>query len=184
MARTMDVEAMTEQLKSVAAAVILGASGLTDELTDVEARSVIDQCLLQAEAAVDALMLSADTAGLSTDEAGELVAEGLAPVRRFMAAINALVGKRHLLTPGQMLEELDALRTLAEGLPLPPEVPVGDGALSLLAHWPTDPGNLGFVLAILHVLEPGPDARLRMLAEHKETGGRDDTRREERGEGS
>lgn len=165
----MDPDVSTEHLRNVAAVMILGASGLTDQLTDKEARSLLDQGMLQAEAAVDALMVSFDPAWLPPDDANEMIAERMTPVRRFMGAINALAGKRHSMTPAQVYEELDALRTVAEELPLPPEAPVSDSALSLLAHWPTEPDNLGFVLAILHVFG----------SEHgTEIGAGDDTRRE------
>jgi hypothetical protein len=168
----MDPDVRTEHLRNLAAVMILGASGLTDELTDTEARSLIDQGLLQADAAVDALLVSFDPAWLPPDDASELIAERMAPVRRFMGAINALVGKRHRMTPAEVYEELDALRAVAEKLPLPPEAPVSDSALSLLAHWPTEPDNLGFVLAILHVFGSGHGTEI-------DAG--DDTRREQDG---
>ena len=167
----------TEQLRNLAAVMILGSSELTDELTDMEARSLIDQCLLQTEAAVDALLVSADPAELSPEDAGEMVAERVAPVRRFMGAVNALVGKRRRSTPDQMLEELNALVAVVEELPLPQGAPVSDGALSLLAHWPAERDNLGFVLALLHVFEPAPTARSRVLEQATESGSGDDARR-------
>ena len=79
----MDVDARTEELRNLAAVMILGASGLTDELTDAEARSLLDRCLVQAEAAVDALTVRFDLAWLPVEEAREMIAERVAPVRRW-----------------------------------------------------------------------------------------------------
>ena len=154
----MDEDIKTEELRNLAAVMILGASELTDELTDVEARTLVDQCLPQADAAVDALLALHDPAELSPGHASEMIAERVAPVRRYMGAVNALVGKRHRLTPKQMLAELEGLQAMAEELPQPPGAPISDGAMSLLAHWPTEGDNLGFVLALLHVFEPAAAA--------------------------
>lgn len=150
----MDAKVSASQLKNLAVVMILGDAGLTDELTDKEAKSLLDMGIRQADAAVDALPVSSDPARLPPDEVDEMIAERIAPVRRFMRRINSLVGKRQDLTPEQMAEELDVLRTASQELPLPPEAPVSDSALSLLAHWPTETDNLGFVLAILHVFGP------------------------------
>ena len=176
---SMDGDVKAEELRNLAAVMILGASELTDELTDTEARTLIDQCLPQADAAVDALIAAHNPADLSPEDASEMIAERVAPVRRFMDAINALVGKRHRLTPDQILAELDALQRVAEELPKPPSAPISDGAISLLAHWPAEGDNLGFVLAILHVFEPGAAAGSQSAAESAETGAGDDRRREE-----
>ena len=176
MVATMSDDMSSDRLRNLAAVMIMGAPGLTDELTDVEARSLIDQCLLQAEAAVDALLVSADVAGLPAADAGEMIAERIAPVRRFMGAVNKLVGKRRSLTPDQMLEELDGLRKLAEELPLPPGTPLSEGALSLLAHWPTERENLGFVLALLHAFGPAPAARPPLTRHHTEAQAGQDAR--------
>jgi hypothetical protein len=154
MAMAMDPKVRTEQLKNLAAVMILGDAGLTDELTDKEAKSLLDMGMQQADAAVDALLASTGPEGLPPDEAEEMIAERMAPVRRFLGAVNALVGKRHGLASQQMIEELEALRAAAQELPLPPEAPVSDSALSLLAHWPTETETLGFVLAVLHVFGP------------------------------
>ena len=154
----MDEDIKTEELRNLAAVMILSASELTDELTDVEARTLVDQCLPQADAAVDALLALHDPAELSPGDASEMIAERVAPVRRYMGAVNALVGKRHRLTPKQMLAELEGLQTMAEELPQPLGAPISDGAMSLLAHWPTEGDNLGFVLALLHVFEPAAAA--------------------------
>jgi hypothetical protein len=154
MAIALDPKMSNEQLRDLAAGVILGDSSLTDELTDQEAKSLLDIGLLQADAAVDALVASFDPAQLRPDDAEEMIAERMAPVRRFLGRINALVGKRRRLTFEQMTAELNGLRVVAEELPLPPEAPVSSSALSLLAHWPAETDNLGFVLAILHVFGP------------------------------
>ena len=151
----MGVDVKTEELRNLAAVMILGDSSLTDELTDKEAKSVLDLGVQQANAAVDALLVSVDGVQLLPVEAREMLVERVAPVRRFVARINALVGKRRDLTPEQMTEELEVLRTTAQELPLWPEAPVSDSALSLLAHWPSEADNLGFVLAILHAFGPG-----------------------------
>jgi len=175
----MDEDVKIEELRNLAAVMILGASELTDELTDAEARSLIDSCVAQADAAVDVLLASHDPAGLSPEDASEMVAERVAPVRRYMGAVNALVGKRRRLTPAQMLAELDALQTAAEELPQPPGSPISDGAISLLAHWPTEGDNLGFVLALLHVFEPGAAAQSQPPVGRSEKDVGDDRRREQ-----
>jgi hypothetical protein len=155
MAMALDPKVRNEQLRKLAGVMILGDSSLTDELTDTEAKGLLDMGLLQADAAVDALLASFEPARLPPDDVEEMIAERMAPVRRFLSRINALVGKRRDLTPEQWTEELDGLRVAAVELPLPPEAPVSDSALSLLAHWPTEGDNLGFVLAILHVFGQG-----------------------------
>lgn len=155
----VDPEVRTKQLKNLAAAMIMGDAGLTDELTDKEAKSLLDMGMQQADAAVDELLVSTDPARQLPDDAEEMIAERMAPVRHFLGRINALVGKRQGLTPQQMTGELEGLRAAAQELPLPPLAPVSDSALSLLAHWPTETDNLGFVLAILHVFGPGQAAR-------------------------
>jgi hypothetical protein len=156
----MDADVRTEELRNLAAVMILGDSSLTDELADKEAKSVLDLGVQQANAAVDALLLSVDAAKLPPDEAREMLAERMAPVRGFMGAINRIVGKRRGLTPEQMTEELETLRAAAQELPLQPEAPVSDSALSLLAHWPAETDNLGFVLAMLHAFGPGQAAEI------------------------
>lgn len=170
----MDGDVKTEQLRNLAAVMILGASEQTDELTDVEARTLIDRCLRQAEAAVDALVLSAEW---PAGDAGVMIAEQIAPIRRFMGAVNALAGGRGRATPAQMLEQLQALRVMAEELPLPPGAPVSDGALSLLAHWPAEPDSLGFVLALLHVFEPEPAGPPQAPEQHAEAETTNDSQR-------
>jgi hypothetical protein len=148
----MDADVRTEELRNLAAVMILGDSSLTDELTDKEAKSLLDLGVQQANAAVDALLSSSV---LPPDNAEEMIAERMAPVRGFLGAINRIVGKRRGLTPEQMIEELESLRAAAQELPLRPEAPVSDSALSLLAHWPVETDNLGFVLAIRHAFGPG-----------------------------
>ena len=170
----MDEDAKTQELQNLAAVMILGASELTDELADAEAKSLIDSCLAQVDAAVDGLIASHDPDELSPEDAGEMIAERVAPVRRYMGAVNTLVGKRRRLTPAQMLAELDALQTVAEELPKPPSAPISAGAMSLLAHWPTEGDNLGFVLALLHVFEPGAAAREEAPAGRSEMDAEDD----------
>ncbi|MFN2169329.1 MAG: hypothetical protein ACK2U9_24105 [Anaerolineae bacterium] len=147
----------TEELRNLAAVMILGDSSLTDELTDKEAKSLLDLGVQQANAAVDALLSSSV---LPPDNAEEMIAERMAPVRGFLGAINRIVGKRRGLTPEQMTEELETLRAAAQELPLQPEAPVSDSALSLLAHWPAETDNLGFVLAMLHAFGPGQAAEI------------------------
>jgi hypothetical protein len=156
----MDADVRIEELRNLAAVMILGDSSLTDELTDKEAKSVLDLGVQQANAAVDALWLSGDVTQSPPDEAREMLAERIAPVRRFLGMVNALAGERQRLTPEHMAEGLEALRAATQELPLRPEAPVSDSALSLLAHWPTETDNLGFVLAILHAFGPGQAAEI------------------------
>jgi hypothetical protein len=108
-----------------------------------------------------------------------MIAEGVAPVRRYMGAVNALVGKRRRLTPTQILAELEGLQTMAEELPQPSGASISDGAMSLLTHWPTEGDNLGFVLALLHVFEPGAAVRSQIPVGRSGLDAEDDRGREQ-----
>jgi hypothetical protein len=108
-----------------------------------------------------------------------MIAERVAPVRRYMGAVNSLVGRRRRLTPAQMLAELDVLQRAAKELPQPPGGPISDGAMSLLAHWPTEGDNLGFVLALLHGFEPGAAVRSQIPVGRSGLDAEDDRGREQ-----
>ena len=82
--------------------------------------------------------------------------EHVAPVRRLMRAINALAGGRRDLSPQQVFNELETLRTVAEELPVPAGVGITDTALAELAAWQTGFDNGAFVGAILYLLQGIP----------------------------
>ena len=84
-----------------------------------EARPLITWCLSQGEAAADALSASVDLASLPAEDAREMLTQQVAPVRRLMRAINALAGERRDLSPQQVFNELETIRTVAEELPVP-----------------------------------------------------------------
>jgi len=152
----MEEGSSTDNLRRQAAEMILEASSLTDELTDEEARPLIAWCLMQGEAAVDVLSASVDLASLAAEDAREMLSERVAPVRRLMRAINALAGERRDLGLCQVFDELEAIRALAEELPVPGGVAVTDTALAELAAWQTGFDNGAFVGAILYLLQGMP----------------------------
>jgi hypothetical protein len=152
----MEEEFSTDQLRRQAAETILEASSLTDELTDDEARLLIAWCLSQGEAAADALSASVDMDSLTAEDAREMLTQRVAPVRRLMRAINVLAGERHDLSPHRVFNKLEAIRSLAEELPVPGGVAVTDTALAELAAWQTGFDNGAFVGAILYLVQGMP----------------------------
>ena len=138
----------------MAADMVLEAAGLTDELTDEEARPLISWCLTQGEAAADAVA-STEALGAEADPR-EALRERLVPVRRLMRAINALAAKRRHMRSRQVFDELDAIRALAQDLPRPGGAAVTDVALAELAAWQTGFDNGAFVGAILYLLQGMP----------------------------
>ena len=152
----MEEDSGTDKLRSQAAETILEASSLTDELTDEEARPLIAWCLTQGEAAADALSASFDLASLPAKDASEMLSERVAPVRRLMRAINSLAGGRRDLSPQEVFDELETIRTVAEELPVPARVGVTDTALAELTAWQTGFDNGAFVGAVLYLLQGMP----------------------------
>lgn len=150
----------TEKLRRQAAEMILEASSLTDELTDYEARHLIAWCLSQGEAAADALPASGDLGSLPAEDAREMLTQRVAPVSRLMRAINALAGERHDLSPQQVFNKLETIRSLAEELPMPGGVAITDTALAELAAWQTGFENGAFVGAILYLVQGMPVAEM------------------------
>ena len=146
----------TDKLRRQAAEMILEASSLTDELTDEQARPLIAWCLSQGEAAADALSASVAMASLPATDAREILTERVAPVRRLIRAINALAGERRDLSPQQVFGGLEAIRTVAEELPIPAGVGVTDTAWAELAAWQTRFNNGAFVGATLYLLQGMP----------------------------
>jgi hypothetical protein len=138
-----------EQLRQMAAETILEASNLTDELTDKEARPLIDWGLAQAREAAWALALSDSLAVMSTDDLYPVLADQLTPVRRTMKAINALAADRHGLQPEALVEELQYVVELSKRLPSPPPLVTTETTLAELAAWQTGMDNATFVWAIL-----------------------------------
>ena len=152
----------TSELRRMAAETILEAAGLTDELTDKEARPLLSWCLAQGEAAA-AAVVTADAMSTGTDPAvapeyspRDALMKRMAPVRRLMRAINALAGRRRDLSSPQVYDELDAIRSLARELPEPGGVAVTDIALAELAAWQTRFDNGAFVGAIVYLLQGMP----------------------------
>lgn len=146
----------TSELRRTAAETILEAAGLTDELTDKEARPLISWCLSQGEAAADRLLTGTDPALAPEDSPREALMKRLAPVRRLMRAINDLAGRRRDMRSRQVFEELDAIRSLAQELPQPGGAAVTDVALAELAAWQTGFDNGAFVGAIVFLLQGMP----------------------------
>ena len=146
----------TDRLRRMAAEMVLEAASLTDELTDEEARPLIDWCLRQGEAAASALSAGIDPAREPGEDVREALMERLAPVRRLIRAINALAGARRAQSPRQVYDELEAIRSLAEELPMPGGKTVTDVALAELAAWQTGFDNGAFAGALLYLLQGMP----------------------------
>ena len=142
----------------MAAEMILETASVTDELTDAEARPLIDWCLRQGEAAASVVEAAAatDPAQAHGDDLREALLEQIAPVRRMIRAINALAGKRRASSPRQVYDELDGIRSLARDLPEPGGAAVTDVALAELAAWQTGFDNGAFVGAIVYLLQGMP----------------------------
>jgi hypothetical protein len=142
----------TEKLRRLAAEMILEASSLTDGLTDEEARPLIAWALSQGEAAADALAASVDLASLPAGETREMLAGRVAPVRRFMGAINALAGERRELKLHRAYKRLESIRVMAQELPAPPDVVSSDLKLKWLARRTRKDDDSAFVRTIVLML--------------------------------
>jgi hypothetical protein len=132
---------------------ILSVSSLTDELTDDEARPLIQWGINQAEAAADALT----RAGQSTGDppSGDwhiLLADRLDPVRRVMKRINRLVVDRHDLDAEELFEGLQHLFALAERLPSRPPLRESAVPLAEVCARQADLENQAFVQALVGLL--------------------------------
>jgi hypothetical protein len=145
--------ASVEPLRNYAAGAILEASSSTDELTDEEAQPLITWCLLQAEAAADALAAPAAPGVSPSGDAREMLAVQVATVRRLMREINELAGERGDLEPQQVYGKLEAIRALAEELPVAGGTAVPNTALAELAAWQTGLDTGEFVGALLYLLQ-------------------------------
>jgi len=133
---------------------ILSASSLTDELTDDEARPLIQWGLSQAEAAADDLTQAHEISGdLAGGDLRAILADRLDPVRRAMKCINSLAFDRRRLAAEELFEELQNLFTLSERLPCPPLLDVSVVPLTELSARQADLENLAFVRAIVDLLE-------------------------------
>ena len=145
--------ASVEPLRSYAAGAILEASSSTDELTDEEAQPLITWSLSQAEAAADALAAPSEPGVSPGGDAREMLAGQVATVRRLMRAINELAGERGDLESQQVYGKLEAIRALAEELPVAVGTAVSSTALAELAAWQTGLDNGEFVWALLYLLQ-------------------------------
>jgi len=128
-----------------AAEMILSTPDLTDELTDVAARLLIEWGVAQAEAAVA-------TGGT------DLAAERAGPVRRVIKVISSLAADRRTLEPEQVAEELTLVLDLADRLPRPPVLQahsVRSSGVADLAAWQTEMDDRTFVRSVLALLQ-GP----------------------------
>jgi predicted RecB family endonuclease len=163
-----------EKLRQLAAEMILELSSLTDDLADEEARPLISWGLDQADAAADAVVNSQRISvanlipALPPDDLREALAGRVAPVRRVMKAISALVADRRELKPQELVERLEQLRALAGDLPARPAATISDTALAELAARQTDANNAALVETLLALLEP--EYELRKQKQNQERG--------------
>lgn len=149
-----DKVAGAHRLRQLASERILSASNLTDELTDDEARPLIDWGVMQAEAAADDLsQVSLDERDPAGSDLGDILAERLEAVRRMMKRMNHLVVGRHALPAEEVLGELQRLFELAENLPRPPFFEEPAVPLAELSARQAGLGNRAFVQAIVGLLD-------------------------------
>jgi len=147
-------------LRQLAAETILGTSGLTDNLTDEEAKPLIAWALKQAEAAVLPITAASQTVDmLPQDKVGGLVAERMGPVRRVMKAINSLTADRHGLSSEEVADELAYIQDLAQKLPSPPLLTAADITVDDLPSRQAGLDNSAFVSAILSMLSGEPSSQ-------------------------
>jgi hypothetical protein len=146
------------QLRRQAAEMVLGASSLTDELTDEEARPLLAWGLEQAKAAADELALTDHVmAAMPVEDVRAMLADRLTPLRRTMKLINGLTADRHNLSPQDLFEELKYLIELAGRLPYPPSLTDPQVPLAELSAQQSHLDNVAFVQAILALLgSPSP----------------------------
>jgi hypothetical protein len=150
--------AVPMQLRRQAAEMVLGASSLTDELTDEEARPLLGWALEQANAAADKLALTDQVmAAMPAEDVRSMLADQLTPLRLTMKRINGLTADRHSLSPQDLFEELKYVVELAGGLPHPPFLTDPQVPLAELSAQQVDLDNAAFIQAILALLgSPSP----------------------------
>jgi hypothetical protein len=150
--------AVSMRLWQQASAMVLGASSLTDELTDEEARPLLAWGLEQAKAAADELALRDQVmAAMPAEDVRSMLADKLTPLRRTMKVINGLAADRRSLSPQALFEELKYVVELAGGLPHPPSLTDPQVPLAELSAQQADLDNAAFVQAILALLgSPSP----------------------------
>jgi hypothetical protein len=147
-------------LRQLAAETILEISGLTDNLTDEEARPLIAWGLSQAESAVHQVVATSQTVDmLPQDDLTPVLTERLGPVRRVMKAINSLTADRFGLSPGELAGELAYIQDLAQKLPSPPPLAAADIAVGDLPARQASLDNSAFVSAMLSMLGSEPASR-------------------------
>ena len=141
------------RLRQRASEMILSASSLTDELTDDEARPLIDWGVRQAEAAADDLAQASQAGGAqAVQRPGDVLAERLEAVRRIMKRMNRLVARRQEIPAEEVQEELQRLLSLAGDLPRPPSLNIGATSLAELGVAQSDLGNEEFVRDLVLLL--------------------------------
>jgi hypothetical protein len=133
---------------------ILSASNLTDDLTDDEARPLIDWGVRQAEAAADDLaQASQEGWAQALEQPGDVLAERLEAVRRTMKRMNRLVARRQEMSAEEVQEEVQRLLSLAEDLPRPPSLKMPAAPLAEPGAARSDLGNEEFVRDLVLLLE-------------------------------
>lgn len=100
-----------EELEARAAESILGDAGLRDELTDDEAKPLIEWGVSQASAMARRVVAEA---ALQSDI--DTLDESLASLRRLMKRVNRIVGRRAEGDPESLRKDVDRLASLSEKL--------------------------------------------------------------------
>jgi hypothetical protein len=164
----MSRNAISMRLRRQASEMVLGASSLTDELTDEEARPLLAWGLEQAKAAAEELALPDQVmAAMPAEDVRSMLADQLTPLRRTMKLINGLTADRYSLSPQDLFEELKDVVELAAGLPRPPSLTDPQVALAELSAQQADLDNAAFVRAVLALLgSPSPtgvDTRAQVI---------------------
>ena len=148
----MNKDASTRELRRQAVEMILEAVSLTDGLDEPTAGFVMVWPRSQARAAVDALSVSVDLASLPAEDVRQMLAEQLAPLRRYVFAIKVLAGERSELTTQQGFKRLETIRDMAQKLPTPPELVPSDHMLMRFALWVPEPDDTDFVRTMVTML--------------------------------
>jgi hypothetical protein len=158
-------------LRQLAAETILETSGLTDNLTDEEARPLIAWGLSQAASAVHQVVATSQAIDmLPQDDPTPALTERLGPVRRVMKAINSLTSDRHNLSSEEVAGELAHIQDLAQNLPSPPPFAAADIAVDDLPARQAGLDNSAFVSAMLSMLGGGPASQPKELEQSAPAG--------------
>lgn len=173
--KTMSEPPDPTRLQRLAAEIISEAAGLTDDLTDAEARPLIAWAQSQAEVAAQQVTWSQARPGLPAEELHAILADRLGPVRKVIKMLSRLAVERHSLAVEEITKELESIRDLAGRLPNPATPATISFAPADLAARQAGMDHTAFVSAVLALLGRGePPAPAEMPGVTPDTGGDND----------